>query len=386
MPRDRKDRKKETTNDEGLWALIDSLGGREDLLESVLRCRKISKGIGYLYDTFLGQDGRLHSEFTFLPETGRLSSRRPNLQNQPQGRGGEIEAAVAEAIRSAVIPSPGCRLIEIDWKAIEALLVGFFANDPDYMQAAKIGVHDIFGSHLLVRKGVLKEPKSPFDPDIGKWIKWFKAEHGDTRAIAKKRIHAGAYGQGAKNMARDLGLPVEVVRELDLVFAAMAPRVAKWQQDTRLKAHQEGQLTNPFGYSLNFWNVFEQRKNGTWGLAKEAWKALAFLPQSTGAAMCREAVLEVFRHPEHGKRFWLLVPIHDSLFLEAEEGFVAEAIKIVRGIMTRPWTELGGLSVDVEVKTGLNWSAKHLHDKKCLEAGCKTRENPDGMVEWKEAA
>jgi DNA polymerase I len=357
IPRDRKDRKKETTNDEGLWALIDKLGGKEDLLERVLRCRKINKGIGYLYDTFLGSDGRLHSEFTFLPETGRLSSRRPNLQNQPQGRGGEIEAAVAEAIRSAVIPTPGCTLIEVDWKAIEALLVGFFAGDPDYMQAAKIGVHDIFGSHLLVRKGILAAPKSPYDADIAEWVSWFKSNHGDTRAVAKKRIHAGAYGQGAQNMAKDLGLPVEVVRELDLVFAAMAPRVAKWQNDTRWRAHAEGQLTNPFGYTLNFWNVFEQRKNGTWGLAKEAWKALAFLPQSTGAAMCREAVLDVFAHPLHGKTFWLLVPIHDSLFLECLAGHEAETIKIVRDIMQKPWPELGGLSVEVETKTGRDWGS-----------------------------
>ena len=346
-PRHRKT-KKPTTNDEALQEFIRQ---RADLvLEKVLEARHLNKAISYLDDTYLGRDGRLHPRYTYLPKTGRLSSKAPNIMNIPQGRGHDIMREAAQAIRGAMIPDEGFTLIDVDWKAIEAVLVGFFAQDEDYILAAKKGVHDIFASHLLVREGHLKEPWSARDTDLDSKIEWLKKKHKAVRDRAKKRIHAGSYGQGSYNMAKDLGISVAEVKVLDEVFAQMAPKVAKWQDATRRMAHYEGGLTNPFGYSSNFFEVFRKGKNGEWVLGKEASEALAQNPQSTAAAMLRECLLLLGQ--QESDWFQLLIPTHDSITAQARTDRVADGVDLMSAAMCRPWPELGGLVVDIEIKTG----------------------------------
>lgn len=370
IPKNRKTRKP-TTDEEGLdWIQqkLEKAGKvRDPVLDLIVQAKKYSKYEGYLYDNVLGKDGRMHPVATFVPETGRLSYRRPNFQNIPQGHHSKAEKALALAIRSTVIPTPGCILIELDWKAIEALLVGFFAGDKDYIRICRLDPHSYLASHILAHQGVIKEPADKGWPDekLIPYLQWIKKDFEDARAIGKKNNHAGNYDQQAENRAKDVGCTVEEAAFYMRIMDEAAPLVRKWKDDTRWRAHLNGRLDNPFGYPAHFFDIFAVKdgqividhRTGKPRLGREAWEALAFLPQSTGAAMCREAVLEVAAHPEYGKRFWLLVPIHDSLFLEAEMDFKDEAIRIVKGIMERKWAELDGLHVDTDVKVGMNWAS-----------------------------
>ena len=73
--------------------------------------------------------------------------------------------------------------------------------------------------------------------------------------------------------------------------------------------------------------------------------------------MCREVCLQLFSAPGYGERFWLLVPIHDSLFLEVLDEHVDETVTIVKALMEQPWQELNGLSVEVDTKIGMDWAS-----------------------------
>lgn len=289
----------------------------------------------------------MHPIFTLLPDTGRIASKAPNFQNVPQGYYSKVERELALAIRSTIIPSPGFVLVEADWKAIEALLVGYFAEDPDYIRISKMDPHSYLASHILGKPASLEWS----DERLKEYFAQIKAEHEDVRALAKKNNYAGNYDQGAKNRAKDIGCTVEEAKKYMEVADAIAPKIKKWKMDTRLRAHAEGRLVNPFGYVRYFFEVFRQRKDGLWTLGKEAREALAFLPQSTCAAMCREVILDL---PESEDCF-LLVPIHDSLLLECKEEKVAECATMLRSLMERPWPQLGGLTVEVEVKVGRTW-------------------------------
>jgi DNA polymerase-1 len=355
IPKNRKT-KRPTADEEALAEILRK--HTDPTLEMILEGRHLAKAISYLEDTFLGKDGRLHPRYTVIPKTGRLSAKAPNIMTLPQGREGGLMTEVASAIRSTIIPEPGYVLAELDWKAIEAVLVGYFASDKDYILAAKKGVHAIFASHLLASDGLIKEPVSPRE-DIEEFVAWIKKAHPGVYAKAKKRIHAGSYGQGAYNMAKDLGCSVDEVRKLDAVFASMAPKVAKWQTDTRRRAHSEGKLVNPFSYALNFFEVFTKR-DGEWVLGKEASEVLAFLPQSTGAAMLRECIVILGNHPDEGEKFHLLIPTHDSLALEIRIECLDEILRMVRGKMECCWPELGGLSIEVDIKVGKCLSEKEM--------------------------
>lgn len=348
----------ETTNDEGLNSLLTHHCPEDQILPQVLRLRRLRKGLGYLSDKYLGTDGRMHPLYTFLPKTGRLSAKAPNIMNQPKGRGSDIEREIAKAIRECFLPFAGDVLMEVDWRAIEALLVGFFAQDPTYIRAAKLDIHSALGAMIAKEEGHLGREIYSWDWDDEKlraYFRWFKGEHGLDRSRGKKKNHAGNYGQGYKSLARDLECSWQEAKFLSEICDKTWPKIPEWRHKTQLQSHYEGQLMNPFGYPLSFFEVYIHR-NGKWRLGKEANECLAFLPQSTGAAMLRTVLVDLVDAEEH-EGFKVLAPIHDSVLLSVPEARVPAVAKFVSGLMTRPWAELDGLSVDVEVQVGPHLAA-----------------------------
>lgn len=357
IPKDRKS-KKPTTSEEALdqiaHDLCKGMFPEDRALTKIIEARKLSKAIGYLYDSFLGKDGRMHTQFTFLPDTGRLSSKNPNLQNVPAGKSNvEIEKKLAEAIRSTIIASPGMVLVELDWKAIEALLTGFFAGDPDYVRVSLMDPHSYLASFLVNKPADLG-----WDDDrLASYLKQIKKDHFFEREyLAKRANHSGNYGIGVKHLSEVLQSDVKTAKFVLEMMAKAFPLVHKWKEETRLRAHLEGLLQNPFGYQRSFFEVFKKKPNGDWTHGKEANEALAFLPQSTAAGMMREALLEISSLPGHDKYFWLLLTVHDSIVVECMEGMEERVIKEIKEVMERPWKELNGLKVEVDAKVGKNWS------------------------------
>lgn len=349
IPKDRKTRKP-TTNDDALNQILRN--NVDPLLEVVLEARGLRKALGYLLDTSLGSDGRFHPIYTFRPETGRLSSVRPNMQNVPKGG---VDAELARAIRSCIIPSrPGRVLLECDWKAMEAVLTGYFANDPEYIAASQKDSHSWFAGYLLEAQGVIKEVPSPTRDDFMDFAGWVKAEHKTLRALAKKVNLATGYGMRAPLLASTLHCTIAEAKRYLEIKARMAPKLEAWKDATWREAHAKGYLETPFGYVNYFWDVL-RIKNGKASLGKEANAALAFRPQSSGASMLREIMLSL-RHLD-GELFDFLVPIHDAVLVECDEGRAEEVKTVICKEMGRAWPELGGLVIEADATAShTNWA------------------------------
>jgi DNA polymerase I-like protein with 3'-5' exonuclease and polymerase domains len=350
--------KKDSADEESLEQiatdLVKAMLPEDPVLKKIIECRKYNKGIGYLYDSFLGRDGRMHPQFTFIPDTGRLSSKNPNFQNVPAGKSNvQIEKEIADAIRSTVIPTKGRVLIELDWKAIEALLTGFFADDPDYVRVSLMDPHSYLASFLVGKPADL----SWDDDRLGRYLKQIKKDHFFEREyLAKKANHSGNYGIGIKHLAEVLQSDFKTAKWVLEMMARAFPKVHKWKETTRMQAHLEQQLMNPFGYTRAFFEVFKKNPKGEWIHGSEANEALAFLPQSTAAAMMRECLVILDALQGHTKYWWLLITIHDSIVIECIEGLEKKVISEIKKIMERPWPELGNLTVQVDAKMGMNWS------------------------------
>lgn len=348
LVKDRKT-KKPTSSEEALLEIQRKLEPKDPILTQIIEIKHLTKAIGYLDDAMLGRDGKLHPLYSFIPKTGRLSSKNPNLMNLPQGRRGAVTQRAAAAIRSAIIPSrPGWVLAEFDWVGIEAMLVGYFAQDPDYMRICKLDIHSYITSF-----GV-GEPADPAwdDTKLGAHLAYIKKKYEGERASFKKAGHANNYGQGIFNMARDLGCTLEKARWYKEIMAKAAPKVSKWREDTILRAHSEGQLVNPFGHVMAFFEALKVDADGKAVYGKEANEALAFPAQSTGAAMLREVLVTLGNHAWEGERFALLIPTHDSILIEVDPVYLREVILMIKAEMERPWAELGGLVIEAEVKVG----------------------------------
>ena len=117
-----------------------------------------------------------------------------------------------------------------------------------------------------------------------------------------------------------------------------------------------GWVRNPYGYLHRYNRAVEwERVGGKWQAhaGADAKRLIAFLPQSTAAAIIKEAMLRAQDDAEILECLRLLV--HDSLVLEMPEATAPDILSRLASIMQQPNPELGGLSVGTETKVGRTW-------------------------------
>ena len=105
-------------------------GGEEgrracEALFHLLEVERISQLLNNFLETLPKQadpDGRIHTSININTETGRLSSKRPNLQNQPALEKDRY------GIRKAFTASAGNRLIVVDYGQLELRIMAHMAR------------------------------------------------------------------------------------------------------------------------------------------------------------------------------------------------------------------------------------------------------------------
>jgi hypothetical protein len=321
----------------------------------------------------------------------------------------------------------GSSLAEVDFSGIEAVLVGWFARDPDYIRLAKLGVHSGLASHIL---------GDPFDPallatnpievrahlqSIKKRAKATPSGKSDLYDVSKRVVHGSAYcltPHGMVNNFPEQFPTIAMASKYQQKYFEMAPTIPAWQKAVQHFAYDHGYLGgpgdppfgHPFGYKHWFWSVSAYRKISeaqatkreakgyavAWihgqpyavELGEDAKRAVAFYPQSTGRGVLTEAMLRLF-DPEEAEPYGsyigdayfgrtpLRAPIHDSLFLELPWRIRDRVLEIVVREMTRPiaqmpnpleWGLGSHLVIDVEAKVGQDWSAMSAWSGEAVEA------------------
>lgn len=317
----------------------------------------------------IGRDGYIHPEVTHNPSTLRMACQNPNMQNLPRAA---REEDLATIVRNLIIASPGNILVELDFSAIEAVLVGYFAGLPDYIRLSKMGIHSYLASHVLGRPADLTWS----DADLVKYFHGIKgAKDQETKNIyngCKRAIHLSGYGGTPRkmNQAEPQTFPtIAHAEKMQGIYFDLFPAVKKWQLACQLQADKDGFLRNPFGYIHRFYRVFSYAKEGGQWVRKQGDdqnKVLAFLPQSTAAGIIKEAMLRLFyeRYEEAGQ--YLRLTVHDSLVADVPLALAASVRAVMEEEMTRPIVELAlpqsynmgpYLSIGVEGKEGMRWGS-----------------------------
>lgn len=372
-----------------------------------LECRQLKKVLGtYVYGWRPKADGRIHATAGFWGKMFRISWRNPNIAATIADK--EEEYIAAGFRKSVCVTSPKV-LLESDWKGMEAVLVGFFASDEEYMRIARLGVHAYMTALVLADQG--KIPQSEV-PDIHKWS---EADILACFSSLKKRFKY-AYDQNKHgvHLSNFLGKPPLMSMMFPesfpttrsaadwqtFYFSTVAQKVKKWQQATLQQAWQEAKLVNPFSYQMPFWDVYDwnQRRHDTllglwerrgrvtmtkpqrawierlesrvaagmgieaavrgvsWDLGDDAKSAISFLPRDTGAAMLKEVLLRLERKHQLASRGILLSSTHDSVLTEQHESELDQIALIVREEMEAAVPQLNNLVIGVEQKFGHAWS------------------------------
>jgi DNA polymerase I-like protein with 3'-5' exonuclease and polymerase domains len=330
-----------------------------------------------------GKDGRIHTTFGHNPSSLRLCSFDPNLQNIPRSGKG-LERYVKEIF----VAPQGHVLWERDFSAIEAVLVGYFAGSAAYIRFAKLGVHDYLASHMLGRPADLSWSSG----DLKSYFKEIKSNHASIRDQAKRVIHGSNYMMSARRMHElfpEIFPSERDAARLQGLYFDLFPAIRVWHRELcdrvdGTKRRDKGDsdtldpwtlgvcyARNPYGYVHRFYDVLSWRKvvypdgKSEWfsEFGEDAKRLVSFLPQSTAAAIIKQAAKRIwYEFGWIGNTLRLL--IHDSILGECPENEVEECLKISKAVMEAPILELPldplwdmgeYLTISTEAKMGRCW-------------------------------
>jgi DNA polymerase I-like protein with 3'-5' exonuclease and polymerase domains len=189
-------------------------------LHTVMEIRKIMKKISTIQKQLIGHmryDGRIHPSFTqCFTETGRLSSRNPNLQNQDRG----------DDIRSLFVPAEGCKFVIADYSSLEVRIAAMLAGEDAMLKVLWDG-RDLHSETCA---------------------RIFGEETKQTRTLSKNILFGSLFGGGHNTVIRfaaksGVDLDEKEARQFQKQLFEAYPKLKAWH-------HKAGDTSKQYVYSL----------------------------------------------------------------------------------------------------------------------------------------
>jgi len=204
----------------------------------------------------IGNDGRIHCSLNINTETGRLSARKPNLQNQPS-----YDKDIYK-IRKAFIADKGNKLIVADYGQLELRILAHMTKCTNMIEAFRLGgdfhsrtaismypeINDkIESGEVLLEWDYSKgKPPVPLVKDV------FSTE----RKKAKIMNFSIAYGKTSHGFAQDFNCTREEAQDIVDIWYKERPEVKKWQEEAQYIASTQGWTKTLLGRFRNLSRFF----------------------------------------------------------------------------------------------------------------------------------
>ncbi|WP_431980811.1 DNA polymerase [Streptomyces qinglanensis] len=253
---------------------------------------------------------RVHPKVNTLgAKTGRASVSDPPFQQLPS-KGWEI--------RRCVVAEPGMTYFSVDQSSVELVVLAALSQEPQMCEAIRHGrnLHD-FTATLM------------FGADFTKY----------QRGLAKVAGLGTSYQGGAKTLAKQTGLPVEVMRDTLNRYAKAYPGIKKWARGLQRHALANNcEIRTPSGRRL----VLDRDK---------LYKGVAYMCQSTARDTMGQALIDL--HAK-GLTQYLNLWVHDEVLGTAPE---AEAADVAREVAEVVRMDLYGVPVGTDADVyGKTWA------------------------------
>lgn len=323
--------------------------------------RKLVSTYGESYWQWADEFGYIRSSFTqSATDTGRMSSRDPNVQNLPRNMQKMLWCC-----------EEGEVLIKADYSAQEGRLLLFLGKQWDMYQRVLEGMdmHSMSASFLL---------NKPYDDLVdkvpGKKDK-VKPEYDAARTKSKPVTFAPPYGARPKRIAEALG---GTLKEGEVFYDNY------WKTYDQVRIMQDAQVNS--GVELGFVtdlcfgrqryfvpsaeDLIRMDETGI-SIEKVREKASAqmmnFACQSVGSTIIKVALIKVFywikRNMHTGAK--LRLAVHDSLVLTCTKGFEQEVRAAVNDLMEQAASEVvPGIVIPVDVDIIADHTAPHTFSQK----------------------
>lgn len=333
-----------------------------ELARAVIDLRHLDKYRSY-YAAFLelaDPSGVLHCSINQAgPRTGRMSSSAPNLQNIPrvdgparpagEGRGDDLEVALASRVRGAFVPRPGRFLLMADWAQIELRIFADYARERDLLAAFELGL-DV---HRLVALAALGELPPEGTPEFDR-----------ARALGKQLGFGLLYGMGAAALAAAVGCGQDRAREFIRRYFDRFGRVRALIDATQRRVYDTAQYDREGRGVLR--NRYGRRRYIPTRPRDLAYVGVNFLVQGTAADLMKDAMTRIDRRLRaEGLATLPLLPIHDELILDVPYAEARRAVAVVTEEMGRP----GGSGLTVPLRVDLGWAPERWSEKRVVRCG-----------------
>lgn len=278
--------------------VLEPHAGREDEAGDLIRHRLDYQRENQRLSTYLYPwrmqiqhgDGRVRPTiYTLGADTGRMSSRDPNVQNIPKAGG----------MREAILAPQGYVFVSADFKNVEVRGMAVLSED-DHLKRLILDGLDL---HTLVATQVFGDPPTE------------KQRHTAKHGVNFPYL----YGAGVQRMALSSGLDEATVRTLIDTLRGIAPGLARWGDGLR-SAVKQGYR----GYPTYSGRTIHLPGN-------EPHKAVNYAVQGT----CRELLVDALLRWDAGSfGGGVIIPVHDEILAVVPEHQAQDAGACLLDCMT----------------------------------------------------
>ena len=242
-------------------------------------------------------NGKVHGDFIqHGAETGRFSSRNPNLQNVPNPA-----TAHGKAIRNLFYAPEGYKLVVADYSQIEPRVIASMSNDPimkkNYLEGGDIytTVGDVMGVN---------------------------------RAAGKVLVLSMAYGVGPDKIARSIGCSITEARGLLGNFSEKFQNVSAYRAKVIGVTRKAGFVSTVLGRKRYLPEINSRNPGERAGAERQAFNTRI---QGSAADIMKLAMIRAHDLIPEGAS--LLLTVHDELVTIAPDNLVEETREAIREAM-----------------------------------------------------
>ncbi len=290
--------------------------------------------------------GRLHTDIKQIINSGRISTKKPNLNVMPS------KGPLAKPIRAAFEAPAGYQFVGGDWGQIELRILAEYAPEPVWIQAFQEG-KDLMTVLCPATFGITEaQARDPFPPNPG-WT---------YRDVQKTVSYGSVYGAGAQKIASTIQIPkVQAQGVLDAFFAG-APNVAKLLKRANQIGRSRGYIKSAppfnrkryFDLDLDHLSWEDQRQR----LSEIERESANHIAQATCADALKVALVTIQQEIDlHYPGVQIVLAVYDEIQTICPDELVpAWKVRLEELMIQAGQVVLKTVPVTAEVKSNTHWT------------------------------
>lgn len=268
---------------------------------------------------YISKDGKIHTIYSsIVTQTGRLSSKDPNLQNL------SVRSKEGKEIRKAFIASDDHILISSDYSQIELRILAHMAAEKNMIEAFKNGV-DIHSKTAMDMFEISQEELN-----------------SDYRRKAKAINFGIIYGISEFGLTKQTGINMFEAKEFIDTYFKKYPNIKNFMDSSLEHLKANGYVTT----LLNRRRYINEINSDSYNIREFAKRAAFNSPiQGSGADIIKLAMLNIYREiTKNNLKSKLILQIHDELVFDV----LKSELDIMKSIIKKGMNEAIKLQVPLE--------------------------------------